>query len=332
MYRTIFLFWASVAFGAPAELTVYTYDSFTGAGSLGESLSAISKKKTGCTTKFVPFATAGEALSQVALEGAVTKADIVVGVDQSLRARADQLSFDELPPSLFSKLQAGLVPKTSRRWLPFDYGYLSIVYDDRRKDNPPQGMTLMGFATHPSYKKRLVLEDARTSSLGRSLLWWTQSVFPGDAFGKFWTGLFQQVLTVSPGWSAAYGLFLSQEADFVFSYTTSPAYHIEKEMNSHIKAMVFPEGNFRQIEMAGILKGSKQKKCAVKWLELLGSKKIQTEVPRRQWMYPAREGVKLPPSFKSLPLPSKVIDFPERGLQDDSELLRQWTQFAAGIK
>ncbi len=332
MYWPIFFFWGSAAFALPNELTVYTYDSFTGAGSLGESLSALSKKKTGCTTKFVPFATAGEALSQVALEGPKTAADILVGVDQSLRARADALAFDELPPSLFSKLQSGLEPKASRRWLPFDYGYLSIVYDDRRKDVPPPGMTLMGFATHPAYKKRLVLEDARTSSLGRSLLTWTQSVFPKAEYATFWTSLFQQVLTVSPGWSAAYGLFLSQEADFVFSYTTSPAYHIEKELNPHIKAMIFPEGNFRQIEMAGILKSSKQKKCAVKWLELLSSTKIQSEVPRRQWMYPARSGVKLPTSFTSLPVPTKVIDAPENAAQADAELVRQWTQFAAGLK
>lgn len=332
MYWTIFLFWASAALALPNELTIYTYDSFTGAGSLGESLSALSKKKTGCITKFVPFATAGEALSQVALEGAKTGADILVGVDQSLQGRAEELPFEELPASLFSQLQPGLAPKASKRWLPFDYGFLSLVYDDRRKDPPPPGMSLMGFATYPAYKKRLVLEDARTSSLGRSLIAWTQSVFPKEQYAKFWRSLFQQVLTLSPGWSAAYGLFLSQEADFVFSYTTSPAYHIEKEMNSHIKAMVFPEGNYRQVEMAGILKSSKQKKCAVKWLELLSSKRIQNEIPRRQWMYPARRGAKLPPSFTALAVPSKVIDFPERSAQSEAELVRQWTQFAAGLQ
>jgi thiamine transport system substrate-binding protein len=332
VYWLLLFLWASSVSASPSELTVYTYDSFTGAGSLGESLSSLSKKKTGCTTKFVPFSTVGEAISQVALEGPKTQADILVGVDQSLRARADELAIEELPSALFSELQPDLLQKASYRWLPFDYGFLSIVYDDRRKNVPPPRMGLMEFATHAAYKKRLVLEDARTSSLGRSLLTWTKAVFPGGEYARFWKGLFQQVLTVSPGWSAAYGLFLSQEADFVFSYTTSPAYHIEKEMNSHIKAMIFPEGNFRQVEMAGILKSSKQKKCAVKWLELLSSSKVQKEIPRRQWMYPARKGVKLPASFASLPLPSKVIDAPERAANSDAEVLRQWTQFAAGFK
>ena len=36
-------------------------------------------------------------------------------------------------------------------------------------------------------------------------------------------------MTVTKGWSEAYGLFLEGEADMVLSYTTSPAYHLIAE-------------------------------------------------------------------------------------------------------
>ena len=37
------------------------------------------------------------------------------------------------------------------------------------------------------------------------------------------------IVTVTPGWTEAYGLFLEGEAEGVLSYTTSPAYHIIAE-------------------------------------------------------------------------------------------------------
>ena len=44
-----------------------------------------------------------------------------------------------------------------------------------------------------------------------------------------WAGLADNIVTVTPGWSEAYGLFLEGEADMVLSYTTSPAYHLIAE-------------------------------------------------------------------------------------------------------
>lgn len=38
-----------------------------------------------------------------------------------------------------------------------------------------------------------------------------------------------KTVTVTKGWSEAYGLFLKGESDLVLSYTTSPAYHIIAE-------------------------------------------------------------------------------------------------------
>ena len=43
--------------------------------------------------------------------------------------------------------------------------------------------------------------------------------------------LADNIVTVTPGWSEAYGLFLDGEADAVLSYTTSPAYHLIAEQD-----------------------------------------------------------------------------------------------------
>lgn len=316
-----------------AVLNVYTYDSFDGKDTLGEWMAARAKAATGCDVKYKVFPTAGEALNQVAVEGKKTQADIVIGVDQTLLRRAREIRvFDRAPESLLKPIAPDLIFDSEKKWVPFDYGYLSICYDDRRKNPPPVGMSLQAFAERPEHHKRVVLEDPRTSSLGQSLLVWTRILYPGDAFTAFWKKLLSQAVTVSPGWSAAYGLFLSGEADFVFSYTTSPAYHIEKEKNAHIHAMIFPEGNYRQVEAVGVVSSSTQKECARKWIELLVSAEAQAALPTRQWMYPARAATPLPKSFQALPAVKKVLDSADVARHVGREDLKTWTQLAAGLR
>jgi thiamine transport system substrate-binding protein len=44
----------------------------------------------------------------------------------------------------------------------------------------------------------------------------------GDRAGEIWAALADNIVTVTPGWSEAYGLFLDGEADMVLSYTRRP--------------------------------------------------------------------------------------------------------------
>ena len=57
---------------------------------------------------------------------------------------------------------------------------------------------------------------------------WVKAAY-GDEAGAIWAELADNIVTVTPGWSEAYGLFLEGEADLVLSYTTSPAYHLIAE-------------------------------------------------------------------------------------------------------
>jgi thiamine transport system substrate-binding protein len=316
-----------------AQVTVYTYDSFAGKGTLGELMAARSEAATGCTTRYVTFSTAGEALNQLAVDGKKVRADVLVGVDQTLLKRAREVAnFEPLGTPSFHGVDTTLAFDETQRFLPFDYGYLAVVYDDRRKNPPSAGTTFADFSQNPLYHKRMVLEDPRTSSLGRSLLVWSQLLFPGKRNAIFWKDMRSQTLTVSPGWSAAYGLFLNGEVDFTVSYTTSPAYHIEKEGNSHIRAVIFPEGNYRQVETVAVHARAPQKECAKKWADLLLSAEIQKELPLLQWMYPAREKIALPRSFTKLPSVAKVLDGGSQALNLDRKALKDWAAVFSGAK
>ena len=53
----------------------------------------------------------------------------------------------------------------------------------------------------------LIIQDPRTSTPGLGLMLWLKAVY-GDSAADAWRSLSSRVLTVTAGWSEAYGLFL----------------------------------------------------------------------------------------------------------------------------
>jgi thiamine transport system substrate-binding protein len=330
--RVLFLSWltvlafsyGSLAADKPVPLRVYTYDSFTGKGSLGALMSQRFLQEYGVPTEFVTFSSAGEALNQIALEAKSPRADIIVGIDNSLVARARALQ-------VFSSLDglgAGIPPElffdSTRTVLPFDYGDVALVYDRTRTKALPT--SLKEFSLSPAFHRKLALEDPRTSSVGLAFLIWTVANSSKEGTTAFWKALGEQILTVAPGWSGAYGLFLQKEADWVVSYTTSPAYHIEKEKTDNIRAVIFPEGHYRQVEGVAVLKHSAQSSRAREWVKMLLSRETQTALPLLQWMYPAMGGVELPASFKKLPVSPRVVSVDPTTIESSKAgWLKEWT-------
>ncbi|MFW6181852.1 MAG: thiamine ABC transporter substrate-binding protein, partial [Spirochaetota bacterium] len=115
------------------------------------------------------------------------------------------------------------------------------------------------------------------------------------------------ILTIAEGWDAAYGLFTSGEAPMVLSYTTSPAYHVEYEETTRYRAALFEEGNYRQIEGMGILRGAKHRDMARKFIDFSLTVPFQEEIPLTNWMFPVNPDVELPDSFAYAPVPDKVL-------------------------
>jgi thiamine transport system substrate-binding protein len=110
-------------------------------------------------------------------------------------------------------------------FVPFDYGYFAFVYDKNKLKNPPKSLKEL---VESDQKWRVIYQDPRTSTPGLGLLLWMQKVY-GDKAPEAWQKLAAKTVTVTKGWSEAYGLFLKGESDLVLSYTTSPAYHIIAE-------------------------------------------------------------------------------------------------------
>ena len=223
-------------------LTVYTYSSFAGEYGPGATIKERFEESCGCTLEWVQAEDAGTLLARLKLEGSTTRADVVLGLDTNLTAEAEASGLFQ-PHGL--ELQDLDVPLewADPTFVPFDWGWFAFVYDQTRLPNPPA--TLRDLVEAPDGPE-IIIQDPRTSTPGLGLLLWIREVY-GEAADEAWRKLAPKVVTVTPGWSEAYGLFLKGEADMVLSYTTSPAYHISAENETKYKAAIFPEGHYLQV-------------------------------------------------------------------------------------
>ncbi|KHA57763.1 thiamine ABC transporter substrate-binding protein [Aeromonas hydrophila] len=305
---------------AADTLTVYTYNSFTAEWGPGPKIKQAFEKECDCTLKLVPLEDGVAILNRLRLEGKHSKADLVLGLDDALVSEAKQ-------SGLFaphgSKLDGVKVPGgwQDDTFVPYDYGYFAFVYDQSKLKNPPK--SLKELVERPDLK--VIYQDPRTSTPGQGLMLWMKSVYGNEAPAA-WAQLAKKTVTVTKGWSEAYGMFLDGEADMVLSYTSSPAYHLIAENKPQYQSAAFEEGHYRQVEVAAKLSSATQGKLADKFLQFMTSPAFQNEMATGNWMYPVID-TPLPKGFEQMITVSKPLAFSsDEVAANRKNWIREWLQ------
>lgn len=321
--RTLLALVLSLFLAAPAaaagSLTVYTYESFTADWGPGPVVKKAFEAECACALTFVTAADGVALLNRVRLEGARTAADVVLGLDTNLTAEAARTGLF-VPHGVDDAKLAVPGGWTDKTFLPFDFGYFAIVYDSRKVAAPPSSLKQL---VDGDPAQKLVIEDPRTSTPGLGLVLWVKAVY-GDGAAEAWKKLKARVLTVTPGWSEAYGLFTAGEAPMVLSYTTSPAYHLLQEKTDRYKAANFSEGQYLQVEVAGMTAKGAGNPLARQFLRFMTGPAFQDAIPETNWMYPAAAGARpLDPAFGALPAKTLVFS-PEEVSANRKAWVDEW--------
>lgn len=312
---------STTVMGKGETLTVYTYRSFASEWGPGSHIKERFQAQCQCTVNYVALDDGVSLLSRLRLEGEKTKADVVLGIDYAL---SDVLIQQKMVVPHQTPVTELSMPGgwDDSYFIPFDYSYLAFLYDKKRLSVVPHSIKeLVG-----NKKWSLLYEDPRTSSLGLGLVLWWNKLY-GQETPALWKKLRTHTVSVTKGWSEAYGLFLKGEADLVLSYITSPAYHLHHDKTDQYKAAIFDEGHFMQIEVAAVVAYSKKQVLAQEFLAFLLSEPVQTIIPRTQWMFPVKQYGKLPEEFSKLDLPTKSIRVsPKETSRMRKTWIEQWLQ------
>ena len=304
-------------------LTIYAYDSFVSEWGPGPAVFSAFEEKYGIKISVISAGDAGQVMQKAIIEKENPRADLLIGIDNNLLAKAlSENIFEPYKSKNLNKIPEELLFDNTNSMTPFDYGYFSIIYDSEKISNPPASLNDL---LKPEYKNSIILMDPRTSSPGLGFFLWTIAEY-GEGFADYWEKLMPSVLTITDGWDSGYGLFTEGEAPMVLSYTTSPAYHAEYEDSYRYKTAIFPTGHYMQIEGIGIVKNSKNRKNAEIFIDFILEDTIQNIIPLTNWMYPVNTHLELPESFKYAPKPKTTLIIDSKKIDRNlSDWIEEWT-------
>ncbi len=287
---------------APDRLVLLAYDSFTPPETAFDLFTA----ETGIKVDIARGGDAGELIAKAALTAGNPEGDVLWGVDNTLLSRA--LDADVFDPyvSTVHPLRGELVTAGAGAVTPVDFGDVCINIDDgvlaERNLAAPASLDDL---IDPTYRGLLVVSDASTSSPGLAFVLATIDRFGEDGWADYWRALIANDVLVVSGWSDAYYTAFTRyggDRPLVLSYASSPPAEMifadpPLPDGSRAPTSVMIDSCFRQIEFAGVLRGTKHLEEARRLVDHLVSVDFQQTLPESLFVFPSNSDAELPSSF-----------------------------------
>jgi thiamine transport system substrate-binding protein len=317
---------------AGTTITLVTHDSFA----VSKSVLAAFTRHTGIKVKILQAGDAGAALNQVILTKSNPIGDVFFGVDNTFLSRALSAGvFTKYAPAALAQVPSEYQLDRSHRLTPVDHGDVCINYDKQWfADKKLAVPTTLADLTKPAYRGLLVVENPATSSPGLAFQLATISRFGANGWQGYWSKLRANDVKVDDGWESAYDGDFTQGANkgtfpLVVSYASSPPaavyYSKPQPKTSPIGTML--DSCFRQVEFAGVLRGTEHTAAAKQLVDFMLSTRFQEDIPLQMFVFPVREGTKLPTVFAKFAQVAKhPLSLPaaEVGTKRDA-WIQQWT-------
>lgn len=291
----------------PVTLTLVTYDSFPTADTSLNTALAEFTEQTGIAVTLAVAGDAGTMVSKAALTAGNPEGDVMWGVDNTLLSRA--LAAEVFDPYESKELAAidpaltALVP--GHEVTPVDSGDVCLNYDIAwfadRAIPPPATLADL---TEPAYRDLLTVQNPASSSPGLAFLLATVAAFGADGWQQYWADLRANGVEVVDSWTTAYYERFSGSSGrgprpLVVSYATSPLAEVlfADPPRTDAPTASIEATCFRQVEFAGVLRGTEHTDEARQLVDFLAGATFQAEVPLNLFVYPARTDVTLPEAF-----------------------------------
>jgi thiamine transport system substrate-binding protein len=282
-------------------------------------------------------------LSKASLTAGNPEGDVMWGVDNTFlsRAVADGVfePYESPAASTIPDELTELVPDGEAT--PVDFGDVCVNYDvGWFADHGVAVPTSLDDLADPAYADLLVVQNPATSSPGLAFLLATIDEYgvEADASGvsgwqAYWQSLVDNGVEVVDGWTQAYYERFSATSEgtkpLVVSYGSSPPAGI---IFGDPETGVVDTTCFRQVEFAGILRGTDAPDEAKLLIDFLVGERFQSELALNLFVYPANADVELPPEFIEaavIPTDPHTVD-PAEIDANRSTWIDEWTELVIG--
>lgn len=284
-------------------VTLATHDSFAVSDGLFDAFTA----ETGVEVEVVPSGDAGTMVSQAILTAGDPVADVMYGIDTTFLCRGEAAGlFVPYRPAALDEVPEDLQIATDDLATPIDVGDVCLNYSKSDFPDAADAPQSLDDLRDPAFADAFVTENPETSSPGLAFLLATIAEYGDDGWEDYWTAVRDNGVEVTSGWEEAFeGSFGSGSGDgdrsIVTSYASSPAVDViysdppREESNIGVVA----DACFRQVELAGVLRGTDHPEAAALLVDFLLSPTFQEDVPLNMFVEPVLPSATVPEEFSA---------------------------------
>jgi len=317
-------------------LTVATYSSFTGEGTAGNWLkSAFEDQYPETTVEFVTPENGVNQYIQRAKQGAPIDADVYVGLNTSDLVRVSQALDETLFPTIADSLDRADTAKDELRVdpdgraIPYDTGYISLVYNEDEVDEPRTFESLL----ESRYEGDLIAQNAQQSDPGQAFLLWSIITQGEDGYLNYWEQLLDNGVKVLSDWEPAYQAYMDGEAPMVVSYSTDQVFYHGPDVNmaKHQIGFLNDQG-YANPETMALFADSENADLGRQFMNFMLTERAQSKIAVKNVQFPAVDGVTPGESFaKYAKEPPEPVTFSYDELAGSvGTWVSEWARLVAG--
>jgi thiamine transport system substrate-binding protein len=324
---------ASVSSGG--TLQVATYSSFTGEGTAGNWLkSAFEKRQSNVTVEFLTPENGVNQYVQRASQGAPIDADLYVGLNTAelvrIRKKLDEPLFRSVGGRLdgLDRVKKPLRIDPQGRAVPYDTGYISLVYNANEVQEPKTFDSLL----ESRYEGDLITENAQQSDPGRAFLLWSIITQGEKNYLDYWTELVDNGVKVLADWEPAYQAYTNGEAPMVVSYSTDQVYYHGPDVDISKHQIGFLNGQgYANPETMALFESANNPQLGRRFMEFVLTERAQSNIAVKNVQFPAVKGVTPSKEFaKYAKEPPEVVTHSYDELAGNVETwVEEWSRLVA---
>ncbi|HEX7095419.1 MAG TPA: thiamine ABC transporter substrate-binding protein [Acidimicrobiales bacterium] len=280
-------------------IRLVTHDSFAVSDGVLEQF----EQETGITVEHLESGDTGTLVSQTVLTAGDPVADVLFGIDNTFLCRGLQADvFVPYESPALADVPDELELDPNHLVTPIDVGDVCVNYSKSAYPDEVTAPKDLDDLADPRFANEFVTENPETSSPGFAFLLATIAKYGEDGWEDYWTRLRDNGVMVTNGWEEAYNeAFAGGEGErsIVTSYASSPVVEVlyaDPPVDTPPTGVV-ADACFRQVEFAGILRGTEHPEAAAKLIDFLLSTTFQEDIPLNMFVEPVNEKAKLPDVF-----------------------------------
>lgn len=250
--------------------------------------------------------------------------DLVLGLSNVFKTELDSLDiFQSLDDLYFSKVRSNNRFDKKRRFVPYEYSFLSLIKKSSDKSIMPISFGVM---QKEEYFDKIIISDAINTEFGRALFNNIEGVFKFHGYAACWNRIKGSLFFIADSDKEAFDKFWEHDDKYIFYPVTKVIDGYESGFSPTMEFTYMAEGSYKIIHSAAITKRCQNISKAEVLLLWLHKAQTQSLIVKTTNWYPIVEVATKSEGHR-------IIDYPETVMNNKinqkvvNKYLSQWLDY-----